>query len=110
MTRLLFRPQQVEPTAASFQLDFGTWSPLYRETIVALERAWSAVAREPEARLAFETWQKYLTVTYGKLTESTSPARDVESDIEISELENLFLRHTYLSSIARFSAKSRKTF
>ena len=101
LTSLLFRPQQIEPTAERFQLDFGFWSPLYRQGMVALEKAWGTLAEEPEAKLAFETWQKYLTVTYGRLAESATPKKEQESGVEISELENLFLRHTYLSSIAR---------
>lgn len=101
LTSLLFRPQQIEPTAERFQLDFGAWSPLYREGLVELLKAWAKVSREPEAQLAFETWQKYLAVTYGSLAESAARKRDKESGVEVSELENLFLRHTYLSSIAR---------
>jgi type I restriction-modification system DNA methylase subunit len=101
LTSLLFRPQQVEPTADRFQLDFGAWSPLYRDGMAALKRAWANVSREPEARLAFETWQRYLTVTYGRLAEDTTEQKDKETGEEISELENLFLRHTYLACIAR---------
>jgi type I restriction-modification system DNA methylase subunit len=101
LTSLLFRPQQIESTAERFQLDFGTWSPLYGEGMAALKRAWARVSEGSEAKLAFETWQRYLTVTYGRLTESTTAVRDKETDQEISELENLFLRHTYLASIAR---------
>ena len=101
LTSLLFRPQQVEPTAERFQLDFGTWSPLYREGMSALKRAWAKVSGGSEAKLAFETWQRYLTVTYGRLTEETTATKDEETAQEISELENLFLRHTYLASIAR---------
>src|SRR5690348_3408801 len=101
LTSVLFRPQQVDPTADRFQNDFGTWSPLYRQAMVALKKAWAKVTDEPEARIAFETWQKYLTVTYGKLAESSTPKKELESGVEISELEDLFLRHTYLSSIAR---------
>lgn len=101
LTSLLFRPQQVEPTAERFQLDFGTWSPLYRDGVAALKRAWAKVSSGSEAKLAFETWQRYLTVTYGRLTEETTPTPDTETAQEISELENLFLRHTYLASIAR---------
>jgi type I restriction-modification system DNA methylase subunit len=101
LTSVLFRPQQIEPVAERFQLDFGTWSPLYRETMAALKRAWAQVNGESEAKLAFETWQKYLTVTYGSLTENTTASKDNETNTEISELENLFLRHTYLASIAR---------
>ncbi len=101
LTSLLFRPQQIEPTADRFQLDFGAWSPLYRQGMAALKVAWVKVSGEPEAQLAFDTWQRYLTVTYGRLTESTTVQKDAETAQEISELEDLFLRHTYLSSIAR---------
>jgi methylase of polypeptide subunit release factors len=101
LTSILFRPQQIEPTAQRFQLDFGSWSPLYRQGMVALKKAWSKVSGEPEASVAFDTWQKYLTVTYGNLSESPTPTKELESGVDISELEDLFLRHTYLSSIAR---------
>jgi N-6 DNA Methylase len=101
LTSLLFRPQQIEPTAERFQIDFGSWSPLYRQGMGALQRAWKQISAESEANVAFETWQKYLTVTYGKLTESATPHKEPETGVEISELEDLFLRHTYLSSIAR---------
>jgi hypothetical protein len=101
LTSILFRPQQVEPTAERFQLDFGTWSPLYREGMAALKRAWTKVNAEPESTLAFETWQRYLTVTYGRLAETATVQKDPETGQEISELESLFLRHTYLASIAR---------
>lgn len=101
LTSFLFRPQQVDPTAERFQLDFGSWSPLYREGMASLKRAWRKVSGGSEAKLAFDTWQRYLTVTYGRLTEDTTAAKDKETSEEISELENLFLRHTYLASIAR---------
>lgn len=46
LTSLLFRPQQVDPTAERFQLDFGTWSPRYRDGMAALKRAWTQVNGE----------------------------------------------------------------
>lgn len=101
LTSLLFRPQQIEPTAERFQMDFGVFSPLYRDTMAALKRAWGTLNEEPEVSLAFETWQKYLTVTYGRLAESTTAHKDAETAQEISELESLFLRHTYLACFAR---------
>ncbi|MBI3896140.1 MAG: SAM-dependent DNA methyltransferase, partial [Acidobacteria bacterium] len=101
LTNFLFQPQQVEASAVRFQLDFGPHSPLYRESLASLKQTWAKVNEEPEAKLAFDTWQRYLTVTYGRLTESTTPIKDIETAQEISELENLFLRHTYLASIAR---------
>ncbi len=101
LSSLLFRPQQVEATAEQFQFEFGSLSFQFREGMAALKRAWAKVSGGSEAKLAFETWQRYLTVTYGRLTEDTTALRDRETAQEISELENLFLRHTYLASIAR---------
>ncbi|HKI24731.1 MAG TPA: N-6 DNA methylase [Candidatus Sulfotelmatobacter sp.] len=101
LTSLLFRPQQVEATAEQFQFEFGSLSFQFREGMAALKRAWAKVSGGSEAKLAFDTWQRYLTVTYGRLTEDTTAVRDRETAQEISELENLFLRHTYLASIAR---------
>ncbi len=101
LTSLLFREQQVEATAEQFQLEFGSQSFQFHEGMAALKRAWAKVSGGSEAKLAFETWQRYLTVTYGRLTEDTTAVRDIETAQEISELENLFLRHTYLASIAR---------
>lgn len=101
LTSLLFREQQLEATAEQFQLEFGSQSFQFHEGMAALKRAWAKVSGGSEAKLAFETWQRYLTVTYGRLTEDTTAVRDVETAQEISELENLFLRHTYLASIAR---------
>jgi type I restriction-modification system DNA methylase subunit len=100
LSSFLFRPQQIEPTAERFQLDFGS-SLLYGDSMAALKRAWGKVSGESEVKLAFDTWQRYLTVTYGRLTEDTTATKDKETAQEISELENLFLRHTYLASIAR---------
>lgn len=101
LTSLLFREQQIEATAEQFQLEFGSQSFQFHEGMAALKRAWANVSGGSEAKLAFETWQRYLTVTYGRLAEDTTAVRDIETAQEISELEGLFLRHTYLASIAR---------
>ncbi len=101
LTSLLFREQQAEATAEQFQLEFGSQSFQFHEGMAALKRAWAKVSGGSEAKLAFDTWQRYLTVTYGRLTEDTTAVKDRETAQEISELENLFLRHTYLASIAR---------
>jgi SAM-dependent methyltransferase len=88
LTSLLFRPQSIPPTIEQFQIDFGATSPAFRDGMDALRIAWASVGASEEQRLAFETWQKYLTVTYGSI--STGPS-----------LELLFLKHTYLASVAR---------
>lgn len=101
LENFLTAEQQLEPTAARFQWNFGSSSFVFRDSMAALKRAWTEASQHPEAHLAFETWQRYLAVTYGKLTESASARHDVEVGGNISELEGLFLRHTYLASVAR---------
>src|SRR5262249_19091063 len=66
--------------------DFGATSPAFADAIEALSHAWEHTGSDPEPHLAFETWKKYLSVTYGRLE---------------YDLETLFLKHTYLASIAR---------
>jgi type I restriction-modification system DNA methylase subunit len=97
----LFRPSRLEPTSEAIREDFGSWSHLFHEGIATLRRAWVASRSESEARLAFDTWQSYLTVTYGKLSESDRLKRDRETGEEVSELDELFLRHTWLVSVSR---------
>ncbi len=97
----LFRPARLEPTSEAIREDFGAWSHLFHEGLAALRRAWVASREASEARLAFDTWQSYLTVTYGKLSESDKLKRDRETGEEVSEMDELFLRHTWLVSVSR---------
>jgi hypothetical protein len=97
----LFRPAQIDPTSDAIQEDLGSHSHLFGEGIAALRHAWVTVRGASEAKLAFDTWQSYLTVTYGKLSESEQQKRDAETGTEISELDELFLRHTWLVSVSR---------
>lgn len=92
LTSLLFREGQVDPTAERFRIDFGATSLAFADALEALRRAWSSVRGSPEAQLALDTWQRYLTVTYGSLS-GEAAARP--------EIETLFLKHTYLASVAR---------
>ena len=97
----LFRPSRLEPTSEAIREDFGSWSHLFHEGLATLRRAWVASRGASEARLAFDTWQSYLTVTYGKLSESDRLIRDRETGEEVSEMDELFLRHTWLVSVSR---------
>ncbi len=97
----LFRGVNIEPTSENVQYDFGSTSTLFGVSLAALRKAWTEGRRHPEAMLAFETWRKYLTITYGQLSESTEPKRDDETGEALSENDELFLRHTWLVSIAR---------
>jgi len=97
----LFRQSRLEPTSEAIREDFGSWSHLFHEGLATLRRAWVASRSSSEARLAFDTWQSYLTVTYGKLSESDRLKRDRETGEEVSEMDELFLRHTWLVSVSR---------
>jgi type I restriction-modification system DNA methylase subunit len=94
LTSFLFRSDQIEPTAQQFKIDFGAQSLAFNEGRVALKTAWAAVETHNEVILAYETWKKYLTFTYGSL----STDKDL---IHENELKELFLKHTYLACVAR---------
>jgi type I restriction-modification system DNA methylase subunit len=109
---LLFRTGQIAPTATQFEQDFGRESLAYLDALDALRKAWRAARMESEPALAFQNWQRYLSVTYGSLASAGTKKKD---EAEVSELEELFLKHTYLASVARLmiwasvsAGKSRK--
>ncbi len=110
LTSLLFREGQVVPTAEQFRVDFGVTSPAFAEAMDALREAWATLRASPEPRTAIETWHKYLTYTYGQLGALGQPARPGGTGRRpshgargepLGELEELFLKHTYLVSMAR---------
>ena len=94
LTGLLFRDQQVVPTAERFRLDFGALSPAYLDGIRRMKRTWQALGGEGEAKVAFQAWRRYLTVTYGQLADSGKEEASPET-------VELFLKHTFLAMIAR---------
>ena len=94
LTGLLFRDAQVLPTAERFRLDFGSLSPAFLSAMRKLREAWDVVGAAGEARVAFEAWRRYLTVTYGSLADSGQ-------EVASPETVELFLKHTFLAMIAR---------
>jgi hypothetical protein len=95
LTGLLFRQGSIRPDASRFRHDFGSTSLAYRDSMRSLQRVWSEVGKTGEARVAFDTWRRYLNVTYGQLAEA-----DAENPSD--ETVQLFLKHTYLAVLARF--------
>ncbi len=96
LNTLLFRTGQVVPSAEQFRRDFGRESLAYGDAMESLGMAWRHSRGEKEPGLAYRSWQRYLTVTYGSLPSATSAKGE-----ELTELEDLFLKHTYLVSVAR---------
>jgi len=73
-------------TTESFSRDFGIDSLFFKSLIENLRKAWQAV--ESRYQLLFREWADYLSVVYGTRVET----------------EDLFLRHTYLATIAKLMA------
>ncbi|MBI5709758.1 MAG: SAM-dependent DNA methyltransferase [Candidatus Eisenbacteria bacterium] len=92
LTSVLFGGGGKNPTADRFKNDFGATSPAFADAMAALREVWGIARKLPEPQLAFETWQRYLAVTYGQLGDNG----------QRTQLEELFLKHTYLATIARF--------
>jgi hypothetical protein len=88
LTALLFRKGRQQPTPDAFRFDFGAQSVAYSSAIRDLREAWRVSGTHSENELKLSTWKRYLTFTYGSLD-------------AIEQLQDLFLRHTYLASIAR---------
>ncbi len=92
----LFQNVNIEPTSENVRHLLGSVSEVFRDGLAALRGAWLGAREQPEALLAFETWRKYLTITYGNLGKESSTGTG-----GLSENEELFLRHTWLVSVAR---------
>jgi hypothetical protein len=90
LTALLFRDGRIDPSAEQFKFDFGVLSLPYIDAMHALRQSWGTLESKSELKLAIKTWEKYLTVTYGSLGDRAK------------EKKELFLKHTYLSSVAKF--------
>jgi hypothetical protein len=89
LNTLLFRQQRIDATSEHFRRDFGVNSQAFRVTVEIMKKVWRDLKKESEPKLAFQTWQHYLTVTYGSLSQKEN------------DLEGLFLKHTYLACVAR---------
>ena len=84
---LLFT-DDITPTAENFVSDFAPGTPLYREGIELLREEWGN-AREDGAEVLFDEWRRYLEIVHGEQEHHS---------------EELFLRHTYLSVLAKLMA------
>lgn len=81
------------PTTKQIVQDFGPSSGAFIHAMNVLDGVWKAVESDTESQVFFENWQKYLRITYG------GPVADRE----------LFLRHTYLATLAKVMVWVRLT-
>lgn len=71
-------------TAQEFSNEFGLNMPAYKETVPLLEESWKKV----KERTLYDQWAEFLRIVYGSSVES----------------EELFIKHTYLATLAKLLA------
>jgi hypothetical protein len=81
------------PRTESIVKDFGPTSGSFIHAMNVLDGVWKHVADDTESQVFYESWQKYLRITYG------GPVAEQE----------LFLRHTYLATLAKIMVWIRLT-
>ncbi len=93
LDRYFCRRVQREPRAERFVEDFGTTSPAYREaSALWLEKA-SEIREHTDFKVIYENWRNYLRIAYGTAVGDQS----------------LFIRHTFLATLAKLIAYVRIT-
>lgn len=86
---LLCRPRaNITPTTEHIVAHLGPASPTFRSTRLALAQLLKRVKEEPAVKVRFDEWRRYLAIVYGE---------------EMGD-EALFLRHTYLATLAKLIA------
>ena len=83
----------IAPRTKQIVADFGPTSGSFVHALNVLDGLWKSVERDSESQVFFDSWQKYLRITYG------GPVADRE----------LFLRHTYLATLAKVMVWVRLT-
>jgi hypothetical protein len=88
LDRLLFRSTQRRATLGEIQLDFGDTSRAFINTVQAMQRVMPAPDAASPVHVAFEQWQRFLELAYGKF----------------DDRRGVYLIHTYLSVFAKLLA------
>ena len=93
LDRYFFRERILPPRTEDFERDFGMRSPAFLLSFRLLKEALKQVESRSDFQVIYENWERYLRVTYGSVTGS----------------KDLFLRHTYLATLAKLIAWARLT-
>lgn len=88
LDRHLFRTRRRRATLSDIQLDFGDSSRAFINTTQAMRLAMPDASAVSAVQVAFEQWQRFLQLAYGKFDEDSS----------------IYLVHTYLSVFAKLLA------
>jgi hypothetical protein len=93
LDRYFFRERILPPRTEEFERDFGMYSPAFLFSFRLLKNALKQVEDRSDFQVIYENWERYLRVTYGSIIGS----------------KDLFLRHTYLATLAKLIAWARLT-
>jgi methylase of polypeptide subunit release factors len=93
LDRYFLRKEILAPTTEAIVKDFGLRSHAFRAAGQTLLSRWGCLKDQPEFEVVYESWARYLLIVYG-----TSVAD-----------EELFIRHTYLSTLVKLMAWRRLT-
>lgn len=88
LDRYLFQTRPQKPTLERIKQDFGEHSPTFVSCLDHLSRYFEEVRDDDHVEVAFEQWQRFLSIAYGSFE-----AR-----------EEAFLVHTYLSIFSKILA------
>lgn len=83
--RYLLATPILEPSVKLVADSFGSRSAVFLDMLDGLRSIWKEASNRPYAKVLRDQWNKYLTIVYG------SPVGD----------EELFLKHTYLATLAK---------
>jgi len=85
LDRYLLRKEVLHPTSGHIIKDFGPKSHAFQVCDAALLGQWGALKERSDYAVLYDAWEKYLRIVYG------SSLGD----------EELFVRHTYLATLAK---------
>lgn len=88
LDRILFRSTKQRATLEAIQLDFGDTSRAFINTVQAMQRVMPAPEVVSPVQVAFEQWQRFLELAYGKF----------------DDRRGVYLIHTYLSMFSKLLA------
>ena len=91
--RYFLRKETYSPTSARMVGDFGPRSHAFQTVTAALLSLWQGLKEQNPFAVIFSEWEKYLRIVYGSKVSG----------------DELFIRHTYLATLAKLMAYVRLT-
>lgn len=91
LDRYFCRRIKREPKADNFVQDFGLNSPAFRQSSALWSQEVQRIKEQSDFKVIYDNWRKYLGITYGTAIGD----------------ESLFIRHTFLATLAKLIAYLR---